>query len=71
MYLNSTGGEDLGGSEVPLVPDEGVILVLGGPALNVIPSVAPGEEGGIILSLRSTIPFQPGIRVDFESYGLY
>ena len=71
MYLNSTGGEDLGGSKVPLVPDEGVILVLGGPALNVIPSVAPGEEGGIILSLRSTIPFQPGIRVDFESYGLY
>ena len=39
--------------------------------LNVIPSVAPGEEGGIILSLRSTIPFQPGIRVEFESYGLY
>ena len=71
MCLNSTGGEDLGGSKVPLVPDEGVILVLGGPALNVIPSVAPGEEGGIILSLRSTIPFQPGIRVDFESYGLY
>ncbi len=71
MYLNSTGGEDLGGSEVPSVPDEEVILVLGGPALNVIPSVAPGEEGGIILSLRSTIPFQPGIRVEFESYGLY
>ena len=52
-------------------PTKGFILVLGGPALNVIPSVAPGEEGGIILSLRSTIPFQPGIRVDFESYGLY
>ena len=71
MCLNLTGGEELGGSEVPSVPDKGVILVLGGPALNVIPSVAPGEEGGIILSLRSTIPFQPGIRVDFESYGLY
>ena len=34
MYLNSTGGEDLGGSEVPSVPDKGVILVLGGPAFK-------------------------------------
>ena len=71
MYLNSTGGEDLGGSEVPSVPDKGDPCSWWSSVLNAIPSVAPGEEGGIILSLRSTIPFQPGIRVEFESYGLY
>ena len=52
-------------------PTKELSLFLVVQRLNVIPSVAPGEEGGIILSLRSTIPFQPGIRVEFESYGLY